>query len=317
MNPDDNERSQWRAADEALDDLLTLEPSRREAALEAQKLPKRVKEKVRRLLVAAEAGGGLLDRPADELVELALDAKKEAPVFTGRRFGPFEIEDEIGRGGMSVVFNARRTDGNFEQQVALKLLTVANLAAGSMPRFQQEQSILARLHHPHIATLIDGGVGDDSTPWLAMERIEGEAIDRFCDRSLRNSREIVSLFLQVCDAVSYAHRNLIVHRDLKPGNVLVDGEAQVRLLDFGIAKLLDGTVADATRTRVFTPSYGAPEQYTGEAVTTATDVYGMGGGSSTGCWRVRAFVRAAPGSTGFARTAADDGRRHLLPPRAL
>lgn len=277
MKKNENERSQWREADQILDELLTLDPSQREKVLAAKTLTTGVAKKVRQLLSAVDAEGGLLDQQADQLFDLAGGEIQTDIGLAGRRLGPFEIEDEIGRGGMSVVFSAHRVDGSFEQHVALKLLTVAYLSSESRARFNKEQSILARLHHPNIAGLIDGGISADGMPWLVMERINGETIDLYCDTHLHNSREIVELFLQVCDAVSYAHRNLIVHRDLKPDNVLVDSEARVHLLDFGIAKLLDEAVPEGTQTRAFTPRFAAPEQFTGEIVTTATDVYGMGG----------------------------------------
>lgn len=266
------DRDLWRQADAVLDDLLDLAPDERLAALEARQLDPDVEQRVRRLL-EAERIEGVLDRPVAALVG-AEAPTEEAASLVGRRFGPFEIEEEIGRGGMSVVFRARRVDGGFDQEVALKILTVAHLVSSN--RIRQEKEILARLRHPNVATLIDGGVEPDGTSWLAMELVDGEPIDAYSRRAGLDARGVVALFLDVCDAVSYAHRNLVVHRDLKPGNILVDVDGNVRLLDFGIAKLLDETDSGASHTRAFTPRYAAPEQITGDAVTTATDVYGLG-----------------------------------------
>jgi eukaryotic-like serine/threonine-protein kinase len=270
---DSAERESWGAAYALLEDLLDLPAGEREAAVARGSGSPEIAAKVRRLLAAAAAQHGILDAPAPWLGEI--DAALPG-VLAGARFGPYEVVDEIGRGGMSVVFRARRADGQFERDVALKLLTMGQLALGSAERLRHEQAMLARLEHPGIATLHDGGVAADGTPWLAMELVDGEPIDTWCANQGLDARAIVGLFLQVGDAVAFAHRNLVVHRDLKPGNILVDRDGRVRLLDFGIAKLLDEGAPDATATRVLTPGYGAPEQITGGAVTTATDVYAMG-----------------------------------------
>ena len=172
---------------------------------------------------------------------------------------------------------AERADGVFEQRVALKLLP--HPTPGMMQRFSQERQILARLEHPNIARLLDGGIGEHGIPYFAMEYIEGVPISEFVREQQLDVAATLNLFLHVCDAVQYAHRNLIVHRDLKPSNILVTGDATPKLLDFGIAKLLLATGdVDKSRTAtcVFTPDYAAPEQIRGEPVTTATDVYSLG-----------------------------------------
>ncbi|WP_018971373.1 serine/threonine protein kinase [Rudaea cellulosilytica] len=194
-----------------------------------------------------------------------------------RRFGPYRLLRLIGRGGMGEVHLAERGDGQFEQRVALKLLPQPT--PGLLQRFRQERQILARLEHPNIARLLDGGVGEANIPYFAMEFVDGTPITEFVAANDLDVTATLMLFLRVCDAVQYAHRNLVVHRDLKPSNVLVARDGMPKLLDFGIAKLLDTTAeGEATRTqlRAFTPDYAAPEQIRGEAVTTATDVYALG-----------------------------------------
>jgi serine/threonine-protein kinase len=195
----------------------------------------------------------------------------------GTRVGAWRIENMIGRGGMGEVYAASRADASFEQRAALKLLRYE--AAGELQRFHAERQILARLEHPGIARLLDGGVADDGRPYTVMEYVEGRSSTDHCRARAASLRERLSLFLQVCDAVAYAHRNLVVHRDLKPANILVDARGNVKLLDFGIAKLLDATAlpdqADIT-IAPFTPDYAAPEQLSGEPATTATDVYALG-----------------------------------------
>ena len=197
----------------------------------------------------------------------------------GQRLGAWEIVGLIGRGGMGDVFEARRADGAFEGRVAIKVLRRGMDSDAVLQRFALEQQALARLDHPHIARLIDAGRTGDGLPYFVMERVQGESIDRACAALPLETR--LQLFLQLADAVAHAHRNLLVHRDLKPTNVLVTPEGVVKLLDFGIAKLIDPLEqADAGLTaegvRPYTPHYASPEQVRGEPVTTATDVYSLG-----------------------------------------
>ncbi len=197
----------------------------------------------------------------------------------GERIGPYRIVDEIGRGGMGIVYLAERADGQFEQSVALKLIRRGMDGETARRRFLRERQILARLQHPGIARIYDGGVTDDGLPWFAMEYIDGVPIDRFCDEGRLGVDSRLELFREVCRAVQYAHGNLVIHRDLKPGNILVSSDGGVKLLDFGIARLLDDSApADITQTvaRMLTPAWSAPEQVRGAPVTTATDVYALG-----------------------------------------
>ncbi len=224
---------------------------------------------------------GYLEQDAQELLAAA--------DLAGEAFGAYTLVRPLGAGGMGSVWLARRNDGRFEGTAAVKLLSAALLGPAGTSRFRREGSILARLKHPHIAQLIDAGVSAAGQPYLVLEAVEGEPIDRWCDERSLDVESRLRLFLDVLAAVAHAHANLVVHRDLKPSNVMVSKDGEVKLLDFGIAKLLaadtaeegDGAPAasaDWTREagRAFTPAFAAPEQVTGECVTTATDVYALG-----------------------------------------
>jgi eukaryotic-like serine/threonine-protein kinase len=206
-----------------------------------------------------------------------------APGLAGQTIGPYTLISQIGQGGMGSVWLAERSDGRFERRVAVKFLSVALAGRGGEERFKREGSILGRLAHEHIAELVDAGVSPAGQPYLVLEYVEGDHIDRYCDERMLDVEARVRLFLDVLVAVAHAHSNLIVHRDLKPSNVLVSKDGQVKLLDFGIAKLLEGegqggeaTLLTVEGGRAMTPEYAAPEQVTGAPVTTATDVYALG-----------------------------------------
>jgi serine/threonine protein kinase/Tol biopolymer transport system component len=202
--------------------------------------------------------------------------------LAGQTFGVYTLVSQIGHGGMGTVWLAERNDGRFERRVAVKVLNIALMGKGGEERFKREGRILGRLTHPHIAELIDAGVSLAGQPFLVLEYVEGNHIDRYCDQNRLDIRARVRLFLDALRAVAQAHANLIVHRDLKPSNILVRTDGQAKLLDFGIAKLLegDGQTGESPLTleggRAMTPEYAAPEQLKGEAVTTATDVYASG-----------------------------------------
>ena len=205
--------------------------------------------------------------------------EKIASGFIGKQIGKYRIVREIGAGGMSVVFLAERTDGEFEQQVAIKFLRHGFFSKFALTRFLQERQILARLQHRFIAQLYDGGTTSDGTPYLVMEYVEGEPVTRYAEENNLSLHERLRLFRKICEAVSFAHRNLIVHRDLKPDNILINREGIPKLLDFGIAKLLSGeseVKATVTRRQAFTPEYASPEQIIGESITTASDIYVLG-----------------------------------------
>jgi serine/threonine protein kinase/tetratricopeptide (TPR) repeat protein len=201
----------------------------------------------------------------------------------GQSIGSYTLISPIGQGGMGSVWLAKRSDGRFERQVAVKFLHASLIGHGNEDRFKREGSILGRLAHANIAELIDAGVSEGGLPYLVLEYVEGDHIDRYCDQQQLALGARIRLFLDVADAVSHAHANLIVHRDLKPSNVLVSKDGQVKLLDFGIAKLLEGQGQDGAATlltmqagHAMTPQYAAPEQITDAPVTTVTDVYSLG-----------------------------------------
>jgi len=205
-----------------------------------------------------------------------------APGLAGHKIGAYTLISSIGQGGMGSVWLAERSDGRFERRVAVKFLNLARMGKSGEERFKREGSILGRLAHAHIAELMDAGVSPAGQPYLVLEYVEGDHIDHYCDRQRLNVEARIGLFLEVLAAVAHAHANLIVHRDLKPSNVLVSKDGRVKLLDFGIAKLLEGEAHEGAATLLtldrgpMTPEYAAPEQITGAPVTTATDVYALG-----------------------------------------
>lgn len=265
MTTSNEETELLRRADRMFDELLDLAEVERAAAMEQMTDDPELHALLQRML-DSHSGVGILDN--------SLHALDEVP----RQIGQWRIGDELGRGGMAVVYRAKRDIGDSGQVAALKLLTVGALAGYGRERFLREQAILARLDHPYIAALLDAGVLADGTPWLAMALVEGQRIDTWCREHAPDVRAILGLFLDVCSAVAHAHGNLVVHRDLKPSNILVDTDARVRLLDFGVAGLLDDASADSLSTRsvAMTPGYAAPEQWHGEPVGVGADVYALG-----------------------------------------
>ncbi len=277
---------QWRRLDAALDDVLEREPgARAEAVAAACADDPEVLSEALRLVGALERSPAFLERPlgdyAPDLLE-GLFARAPDPTPPVERAGPYRLLRELGRGGMGAVYLAERSDGQYLKQVAVKLVPPGPDTAALTRRFLTERRILAGLDHPNIARLLDGGVTESGLPYLVMEYVEGERIDRWCETRGLGVAERIRLFDAVAAAVQFAHQHLVVHRDLKPGNILVTGDGQVKLLDFGVAKLLERTPGDAdvpeTRTGMLlgTPAYASPEQIRGEPVTTASDVYALG-----------------------------------------
>ena len=207
---------------------------------------------------------------------LARDGDTQHDAMIGRGIGAWKVTDVIGRGGMGAVYAVERGDGAYRQQAALKLIRASADSPAARDRFLRERQILAQLQHPNIATLLDGGFSAEGEPYFVMERVDGVPIDHWCDQRKIGLRERVVLFLQVLDAVRYAHRNLVIHRDLKPSNLLVDAEGRVKLLDFGIAKQVEGGDATATHDRALTFEYASPEQLHDAPITTATDLWQLG-----------------------------------------
>jgi eukaryotic-like serine/threonine-protein kinase len=228
----------------------------------------------------------LKDDPGLALLEsapvlLALDqADCTKSLWVGRRVGPYEIVEEIGSGGMGEVYRAIRADDAYRKEVAIKLLRFDFNSSAVVARFKSERQVLAGLEHPNIARLLDGGSTDEGIPYFAMELIEGEPLYKYCDSHKLDTSDRLRLFLPICSAAQYAHQRLIVHRDLKPANILVTADGTPKLLDFGIAKILDAAPlsdeSTVTLFRFLTPEYASPEQVRGEAVTTASDVYSLG-----------------------------------------
>ncbi|HXW05119.1 MAG TPA: serine/threonine-protein kinase, partial [Vicinamibacterales bacterium] len=284
--PADFSPEDWSRIDAILDEVLDLEPSARaEAISRACGGDPRLRGEIERLVAADAAADRFLETPAVEYAGALVSAGEAGVADTEREgmiVGPYRLLKEIGRGGMGRVYLAERADGQFEQQVALKLVGAGPRGTEVQERFLRERQILARLQHPNIARLLDGGMMPDGRPYFAMEYVAGHPITAYCDARALDVRARLRLFTEVCEAVQYAHQNLVVHRDLKPSNTLVTGQGAVKLLDFGIAKVLheDDSPADGTLTRLgtgpMTPEYAAPEQVRGEPVTTATDVYALG-----------------------------------------
>ena len=275
LSPMDTER--WHQAKGLLDEALALPPERRQAFLAAATPDEALRSEVASLLVHYEDDPTFLEDPIRTEV---LQAVAEAEDRAGARLGPYRLVREIGHGGMGAVYLAERVDGQFEHRVAVKVVAAGGIREDLRHRLRHERQILASLQHPHIARLLDGGVSDEGVPYLVMEYVEGVPIDVYCDRKRLTTTERLRLFRTVCAAVQEAHQNLIIHRDLKPSNILVTDEGRVKLLDFGIAKLLgeDPAVTPLTRTgaQALTPEYASPEQLRGGPVTTASDVYSLG-----------------------------------------
>jgi serine/threonine protein kinase len=243
-----------------------------------------LRSEVESLLAAHEEPQNLLEQHS---IDLATQLQTDDHKYLGKRFGPYSILQEIGRGGMGAVFLAERADGQFQQQVALKIIR-QNFADGELEKhFRRERQILASLNHPNIAKLIDGGVSETGELFLAMEFIEGEPLVAFAEHHQLTIEDRLHLFLKICRAVSFAHQSLVIHRDLKPSNILVTEDGIPKLLDFGLAKLTEqsagsslvsGKGAEQTQTdfRAFTPAYASPEQILGKSVTTTSDVFSLG-----------------------------------------
>jgi serine/threonine protein kinase len=256
MEQNDSERAAWLADACQGDESLVAE--------------------VNGLLQQHQKRSGVLDAPAAGIAELAAAQRLE-----GRRLGAWEVLREIGRGGMGVVYLARRADGAFQMPAAIKVLSVPFADDETRKRFRQEREILAQLSHPNIARLLDGGTTEEGLPYLVMEYVDGQTLTTWCDEQRAPTDVRLRLLEQLCEVVHYLHEHGVIHRDLKPANVLVSADGTLKLLDFGIAKLL-GPIGDqtvlATRSglHLLTPEYASPEQVRGEAITPQTDIYALG-----------------------------------------
>ena len=268
----------WSALSGRVDEALALDPDAREAWIQTLPESQTFKSALRELLAGERQLGG--DSPMDKLPRLVLaDDESLFVLSAGTQVGPYRLVREIGRGGMGTVWLAERSDGALRRPVALKLPRL-DASERLNERMQRERDILASLDHPNIARIYDAGVDAQGRPYMALEYIEGQPIDIYCREHSISTSERLRLLLQVARAVSHAHGKLVVHRDLKPANILVTAAGDVRLLDFGIAQLLEGElVRESALTRqlgrVLTPDYASPEQLRGAPLGTASDVYSL------------------------------------------
>ena len=271
--------SNWDQVQETFLQTADLPISERAAFLErACNGDAGLRSEVEALLRADSAGDAAIAAAIESEVTALLD---EDSLLVGTRLGPYRLLKEIGRGGMGSVYLGERDDEQYKKQVAIKVVKRGMDSAEVLARFRRERQILAGLEHPYIARLIDGGTSPTGRPFFVMEYIEGKPIDVYCREQGLNLEQRLRLFLRVCEAVSYAHRSLVVHRDLKPSNILVAAEGIPKLLDFGVAKLLDphndpGATVTAATMGPLTPEYASPEQIRGLPITTAADVYALG-----------------------------------------
>jgi eukaryotic-like serine/threonine-protein kinase len=269
----------WLQIKALFEAVVDLPAAQREAPMAAAGLDATDINELRSLLANHDEATGAQAFMRESAASQLAEANSVGAAHTGQRLGAWEIVRPVGIGGMGEVFEARRADGSYEGRAAVKLLKRGMDSTAVLRRFAQERQALARLSHPHIARLLDAGASEQGLPYFVLEFVDGQPIDMAVRGLTLEAR--LRLFLQLADAVAHAHRNLLVHRDLKPGNVLVDTEGQVKLLDFGIAKALDPLEGNEGNTTVggqrpYTPNYASPEQVRGEPVSTATDIYSLG-----------------------------------------
>jgi serine/threonine protein kinase/TolB-like protein/Tfp pilus assembly protein PilF len=326
------EADRWHRIEQLFHETLAHHESTRGPFLDAECAgDPDLRREVDRLLSADRVAAGRLGAAVGGAVRSMYD-----PIAPGTRIGPYEILGPLGEGGMGRVYHARRIDGVFHKDIAIKVVKRGLDSDAILRRFQRERRILARLEHPAIARVLDGGSTDEGLPYLVMEYVDGRSLPQYADEQRLDLRARLRLFVQVCEAVHYAHAQQIVHRDLKPGNILVDASGRPRLLDFGIAALVGsddpGLTATQGATGIMTPRYASPEQVKGEAVTPASDIYSLGillyellTGSSAhrlASDSPAAIVKAvcedavqAPSAA--ARAAMIDGRATPVPPASL
>ena len=266
----------WQKIKEIFNEAVELAPDEWEFVLKNE-TDAEIAAEVRKLLAAEKLNN--FENPVADISNIWQDEKAED--FIGKQIGNYKITKEIGRGGMGIVFEAVRSGEDFSQTVALKMLKRGMDSDAIRRRFRSERQILATLEHPHIARLLDGGITGENAPFLVMEFVQGQPLDEFCDERSLSINERLRLFLQVCAAVSFAHSRLVVHRDLKPSNIFVTPDGTVKLLDFGIAKILtpeNENLQNQTVTALgmMTPQYASPEQIKGEIVSTSSDIYSLG-----------------------------------------
>ena len=278
-------KSRWQEIQQALDDILDKPESERQAFLDSFRQDQQLYQELKKLMGEDLKKVSILDTPAADLLQsnsMSDDSSLSKSEGLGNDFpsiSKYEILREIGRGGMGCVYLARHISESFERRVAIKVLSVTNRDPQIIQRFELEQRLLASLEHNHIAQIYEGGITQEGTPYFAMEYIEGTSIDRYCDEQRLTIEQRLKLVLQIIEALDFAHKNLIVHRDIKPSNILVNKDGNVKLVDFGIAKLVNqdkDSQLTQTGNQILTPGFSAPEQLLDLPITTATDVYLLG-----------------------------------------
>lgn len=279
---------EWDRVEKILDKALQLPVRKRQQYIEYEcGSNAALREEVTMLMDSITESEGWLDNPSDykqaffDEISEDVERMEAAGSLVGKQVGAYRIREEIGVGGMGSVYLAERADGAFEHRVAIKVIRHGRTTPTNIQRFERERNILAGLNHPGIARLYDGGVTEKGFPYLIMEYVDGQPIDEFCRGAHCTVEKRVQLFMQALQAVRHAHENMIIHRDLKPANMLVTREGKVKILDFGISKILeededDGPDLTLTHARLLTPRYAAPEQILQQPVTTATDLYALG-----------------------------------------
>jgi len=278
MNPE-----RWQKVKGVLAEVMEADPAQRGACLDRSCAGDDSLRREVEILLQHESGASsrFLNQTALSEVSAALLSPEQSSVI-GKQFGAYKTVTQIGLGGMGEVYRAYRSDDEYRKEVALKVVRAGQDSGFTVTRFRNERQILATLEHPNIARLLDGGTSEDGTPYLVMELVEGQPVTEYCDTNKLSIRDRLKIFMQVCAAVQYAHQRLIIHRDIKPSNILVTHDGTPKLLDFGIAKILDADAGpgkpDQTLTlfRALTPQYASPEQVRGEPITTASDVYSLG-----------------------------------------
>lgn len=272
----------WHQVDQLFTQYLELPGDQRPGFLdELQSSDPEAYRALMRLIEEMSASEGFMERPESWFARADDPGDCEGRSMEGERMGSYRLGRKLGSGGMGAVYLASRADGAFEKEVAIKVLRVEKGGNALREQIERERSLLARMEHPHITRLLDGGITPDDQPYLVMEYVDGVPIDQFCRIHDLGVHDAIALFTQVCDAMAFSHRNLIVHRDIKPGNTLVTQSGQVKVLDFGIARLINpdtGNPSPPTLTlmRALTPAYASPEQLRGEPVSTASDIYSLG-----------------------------------------
>jgi non-specific serine/threonine protein kinase/serine/threonine-protein kinase len=273
--------SDWQRVKEAFQTMLGLASEERANFLKSfKKTEPHLFDELESLLHHHDEPQSFLEDP--DLLTTHLLQEEDLNLWLNREIGPYRVISKLGQGGMGSVYRAIRVDDHYLKNVAIKVVRTGFATKPYLRRFKSERQILASLNHPNIAHLLDGGTTEEGLPYLVMEFIEGKPIDDYCDQHNLHTSQRLRLFLRVCAAVEYAHQNLVIHRDLKPANILVTNDGTPKLLDFGIAKLLDPELyfqtaeADGTMARAMTPEYASPEQVRGDPITTASDVYSLG-----------------------------------------